>query len=86
MEKNNLQEMCQKNKCPLPEYKTECREGTPNNPSFEVSVRVEWNGEILVEKASAFAKKKEVEKMAARKMIERITGMSTVCASVNVRT
>lgn len=81
MEKNTLQEMCQKNGRGLPKYALVSQGGPPNNPSFEVSVTVEWrNGETLEERAEAFGKKKEVEKMAARKMIDRLNQiLSTVC-------
>ena len=79
--KSTLQEICQKNGCGLPEYKLECEGGTPDNPHFEVSVTVEWNGEVLVERATATEKKKEVEKMAAKKMVERLSsGITTVCS------
>ena len=79
MEKNTLQEMCQKSGHGLPKYKLVSQGGTPNNPLFEVSVTVEWKGEVLVEAVSAIGKKKEVEKMAAGRMIDRINGLSTVC-------
>lgn len=70
--KNTLQEMCQKNGYGLPNYKLESDGGLPNSPCFEVSVTVEWNGQTLVERATARGKKKEVEKMAAKKMVERL--------------
>ena len=71
--KNTLQEMCQKNGYGLPKYKQESNGGLPNSPCFEMSVTVEWNGQTLVERASARGKKKkEVEKMAAKKMVERL--------------
>ena len=80
MEKNFLQEMCQKNGYELPKYELESQGGTPNKPSFEVSVTVEWNGKTLVERAVAVGKKKkDVEKIAAKKMIDRLNGTSTVC-------
>ena len=72
--KNTLQEMCQKNGYGLPKYNLESDGGLPNSPRFEVSVTVEWNGQMLVERASAVGKKKkEVEKMAAKKMVERLS-------------
>lgn len=79
--KNTLQEMCQKNGYGLPKYRLESEGGFPNSPSFEVSVTVEWNGVVLVERAEAMGvKKKEVEKMAAKKMVERLSsGIITVC-------
>ena len=83
--KSTLQEMCQKNRYGIPKYKLESEGGTPNNPTFEVSVTVEWKGEVLVERATATGKKKkEVEKMAARNMIERLCGGGsfTVCIHV----
>ena len=78
--KNILQEMCQKNGYGLPTYNLESDGGLPNSPSFEVSVTVEWNGVVLVERAAAVGKKKkEVEKMAAKKMVERLSsGIITV--------
>lgn len=78
--KNALQEMCQKNGYGLPKYKLESDGGMPNSPCFEVSVTVEWNGKVLVERAAARGmKKKEVEKMAAKKMVERLSsGIITV--------
>ena len=81
--KSKLQEMCQKWGYRLPEYKLEYEGGTPNYRSFEVSVTVKWMGKVMVERAAATGKKKkEVEKMAAKLMVERITGgswLSTVC-------
>lgn len=79
MEKNVLQEMCQKNNYKLPKYELQSQGGTPNKPSFEVTVTVEWNGETLVERATGAGKKKDVEKMAAKRMIDRLNGTSTVC-------
>ena len=81
--KSALQEMCQRNKYRIPTYELEGKGGTPNHPSFTVSVTVEWDGEVLVEMATAVGKKKkDVEKMAAKKMIERITSVtSTVCVN-----
>ena len=78
--KNRLQEMCQKNGYGLPKYNLESDGGLPNSPRFEVSVTVEWNRQMLVERASAIGKKKkEVEKMAAKKMVERLSsGISIV--------
>ena len=78
--KNILQEMCQKNGYGLPKYNSESGGGLPNSPIFEVSVTVEWNGQILVERAAAVGKKKkEVEKLAAKKMVERLSsGIITV--------
>ena len=85
--KNTLQEMCQKWGYRLPEYKLEYEGGASNNRSFEVSVKVEWLGEVFIERAAATGKKKkEVEKMAAKLMIERISGgfsRSTVCIKCN---
>lgn len=73
--KNALQEMCQKNGYGLPKYNLESDGGIPSSPRFEVSVTVEWNGEVLVETATGVGKKKkEVEKMAAKKMVERLSG------------
>jgi dsRNA-specific ribonuclease len=79
--KNTLQEMCQKNGSGLPKYTLESDGGLPNSPMFEVSVTVEWNGQIYVERATAVGKKrKEVEKMAAKKMVERLrSGIIIVC-------
>ena len=78
--KNHLQEMCQKNGHGLPKYALLHQDGPPNNPRFEVSVTVEWRGQELVETASAVGKKKkDVEKMAATKMIDRLMKVSTVC-------
>ena len=79
MEKNQLQEMCQKNGQDLPKYALLSQGGTPNNPSFDVSVTVVWRGRELVVKASAAGKKKkDVEKMAAKKMIERLKEVANV--------
>ena len=79
--KNTLQEMCQKNGYGLPKYNLESGGGMPNSPCFEVSVTVEWNGMVLVERSAAMGKKKkEVEKMAAKKMVERLSsGVIIVC-------
>ena len=74
-----MQEMCQKNGYNLPKYELESQGGPPNRPSFDVRVIVEWKGETLVERASTVGKKKDAEKLAAKKMIERLKGMCTVC-------
>lgn len=72
--KNELQELLQKCHLDAPTYKEEDSSGPSHSPLFVCSAMVTWNHESLEEKGEG-RRKKDAEKNAAKKMLQRLKDM-----------
>lgn len=70
--KNDLQELLQKCHLEVPEYKKVQKSGLDNSPFFTYSVSVKLEGDEELTEVGQGKKKKEAEKDAASKMLQRL--------------
>ena len=75
--KGELQEMLQQRGLALPTYRIQST-GPPHSPTVVCTVTVRCGGRELCERVEARGKKKEVEKLAAGKMLQRLASPQTM--------